>query len=172
MTKRFFMTKLFFLSQNLFLWQNVFFMTKRFYDKTFFMTFADCDTKDGWHSFNLACYKIFGEVKMSWNNARQHCEDLNSILATVHSPDENEFVSSLPTTAAGFTYAWIGASDAVSEGSWVWVDGKSWGGYENWYGNNPNGVDHANCALIYISYGQWDDAPCSLTRPYICKKNA
>lgn len=145
-------------------------MTKRFYDKTFFMTFADCDTKDGWHSFNLACYKIFGEVKMSWNNARQHCEDLNSILATVHSPDENEFVSSLPTTAAGFTYAWIGASDAVSEGSWVWVDGKSWGGYENWYGNNPNGGDHGNCGLLMIYNGQWDDASCSLTRPYICKK--
>lgn len=88
---------------------------------------------------------------------------MNSILATIHSREENEFVSSLTDG-----YAWIGASDTVLEGSWVWMDGENWGGYINWSGNNPdNSRGQEHCALI--TSGQWNDVSCSLGRPYVCK---
>lgn len=122
--------------------------------------YIDCDTANGWQKFNRACYKLF-TARKSWDDAKQHCEDLSSYLATIFSPAENEFISTMEASA------WIGASDTASEGTWVWVDGSDMDGYTNWGGSNPNGSNNENCVLL--KDGKWTDTPCSLQRYYICK---
>ena len=115
----------------------------------------------------MACYKLFSNRK-PWDEAKQHCKEMGSVLVTIISPGENEFVSSLVSTLDP-AYAWIGASDTASEGSWIWVDGSGLDGYTNWGGKNPDGRPNEDCALI--NDGQWNDVPCNLGRPYICKLN-
>ena len=123
-----------------------------------------CNLTDGWKKFNLSCYKFFN-VKTKWDKAKQHCSDLGSILVTIHSLEENQFVASLAPTN---TTIWIGASDTVLEGTWVWLDGENWGGYANWGGSNPNNSrGKENCALTVN--GKWNDVDCNLSRTYVCK---
>ena len=123
-----------------------------------------CSLTDGWKKFNLSCYKFFN-VKTKWDKAKQHCSDLGSILVTIHSLEENQFVASLAPTN---TTIWIGASDTVLEGTWVWLDGENWGGYANWGGSNPNNSrGKENCALTVN--GKWNDVDCNLSRTYVCK---
>lgn len=63
---------------------------------------------------------------------------------------------------------WIGASDTVLEGTWVWLDGENWGGYANWGGSNPNNSrGKENCALTVN--GKWNDVDCNLSGTYVCK---
>jgi len=124
--------------------------------------FTDCEAEHGCQKFHKPCFKVVSTQK-TWEEARQHCEDLGSILATIHSKEENNFVLSLMNDGQRT----IGASDTASEGNWVWLDGEDWGRFEFWGGSNPNGQENENCLMI--SDGVWNDAPCDLKRHYICK---
>ncbi|PFX31418.1 C-type lectin domain family 4 member E [Stylophora pistillata] len=76
------------------------------------------------------------------------------ILVTFNSLEENQFVTSLAPTDATI---WIGDSEAVTEGTWLWLDGGNWGGYANWGGSNPNNSrGNENCALT--QNGKWNDS--------------
>jgi len=74
------------------------------------------------------------------------------------SQSEQDFIKAL----TGNTRAWIGASDADSEGSWVWMDGPESGqalSYNFWVVGEPNdhssGEDYA--AINWRSNGKWND---------------
>lgn len=56
----------------------------------------------------------------------------------VDSIEENKFVASLVAAAQGnWEDAWIGATDEVQEGRWVWVNGQPLA-FTNWFTNQPN----------------------------------
>ncbi len=61
---------------------------------------------------------------------------------------------------------WLGASDAASEGQWVWQHSFSALSYAYWYPGEPNdgGDGNEDCAYIRAGYGlQWFDTPCDRT---------
>ena len=96
---------------------------------------------------------------------RQHGAEMGVILVTFNSLEENQFVTSLAPTDATI---WIGDSEAVTEGTWLWLDGGNWGGYANWGGSNPNNSRrNENCALT--QNGKWNGVSCSLSRTYVYK---
>ncbi|NQZ27080.1 MAG: PEP-CTERM sorting domain-containing protein [Colwellia sp.] len=79
-------------------------------------------------------------------------------LATITSQEEQDFIKAL----IGNTRAWIGASDAASEGNWIWMDGPERGlalSYTFWAAGEPNnwskGEDYA--AINWKSNGRWND---------------
>jgi len=79
-------------------------------------------------------------------------------LATITSQGEQDFIKAL----IGNTQAWIGASDAISEGNWIWMDGPESGqalSFTFWAPNEPNdysrGEDYA--AINWNSTGRWND---------------
>ncbi len=59
----------------------------------------------------------------TWHVAKQRCEEMGGHLVCVESREEEEFIAQLcsPCDRA----VWIGASDEVEEGNWLWVNGKS-----------------------------------------------
>lgn len=91
----------------------------------------------------------------------------------------------------------IGASDALVEGSWVWVgtdvlpDGfQFWqgasvddgggpldGAYAHWHENEPNNQNGEDCALISVlggtarDPGHWDDRSCTAPFPFVCERD-
>jgi hypothetical protein len=98
-------------------------------------------------------------------------------LASILSADENTFVASL----AG-AEAWIGASDAQTEATWLWVrDGQPFwrgtatgaalnGAYTNWNPSEPNGGSNSNCARIVPELSNtWADLECEMLRPAVCQ---
>ena len=107
---------------------------------------------------------MFSELK-TWSAAKTHCESLGSLLASIHSREENDFVRTLISRET-----WLGANDIVSDGSWVWEDGEEWGGFTSWPVGEPNGEEHEQCLWMrYDDIGNWNDASCNAAKPYVCK---
>ena len=106
---------------------------------------------------------------MGWSDAQSRCEQEGSHLASVLSPEENQFLVDLDTSEGS---VWLGGNDIATEGTWVWTDGLAWN-YQNWYPSNPsNHGSNEHCAHIYFTKddGLWNDIHCSHLSAFICKK--
>ena len=121
----------------------------------------------GWTLFNNSCYKFFQD-KLTWSAAQTECEAFESLLVTIHSREENNFVWSL--IPSGNFDIWMGGSDVASEGSWVWKDGQAWGLFTSWKTGEPNNLGNEDCLLMYDESGNWNDLSCTATRAYVCVK--
>ncbi len=91
--------------------------------------------------------------RTNWATARSNAANMeytyngtiyNGYLATITTAEENAFI----TDKLG-SDAWIGASDAGSENTWLWVTGPE-NGTEFFYGNGSSGITH-----IY-TYANWN----------------
>ena len=69
---------------------------------------------------------------------------------------------------------WIGLSDVMEEGSWVWMISNTpieSGVYTNWSPGQPDNIQNdENCAEIWPTNGQWNDGQCHVPHHYICEK--
>lgn len=59
-------------------------------------------------------------VKVSWHEARDRCRKYGGQLVLIHDESTHAFVKSL----AKDNRVWLGATDEVNEGHWLWVDGS------------------------------------------------
>jgi len=97
----------------------------------------------------------------TWAAAKQTCLGLDAhpaILATAELDTAAEaLVGALDT--------FIGLTDEVEEGRFVWLDGSALG-FANWHTGEPNdggGAYPEDCAIIAGARAgkQWDDRPCA-----------
>ncbi len=94
-------------------------------------------------------FKIYDE-KISWDTAKRKCEHLGGRLAVV--PDQATW--SLLSSMIGKAKVWLGASDAETEGRWVWVDGTPMG-FAEWMKDQPN--NRGNEDYLHTWDGEWND---------------
>jgi len=109
---------------------------------------------------NGRCFVVTSTL-LSWADARVECRARGPgwDLASIRDDAVNQFMGDL-----GAEEAWIGASDAESEGLWLWVgDGTPfWRGngatggaigaaYENWNSDEPNGANTSACARLVFT---------------------
>ncbi len=102
-------------------------------------------------SLNNHQYQL-SETKDRWINALQDCEDQGGYLTIVDSQEENEFLHEALTLQSVST-AYIGLSDIVGDGSFLWSDGQT-PAYTNW--SHPPAM---NQQTDYIYLGAWSDGP-------------
>ena len=118
-------------------------------------------------------YEYVSDSTISWTSAKTAAENryyagMQGYLATITSAAENEFLKTrMPSNA------WIGASDAASEGTWKWVTGPEagqtfWSGsssgsavngaYANWQSSQPNNTNGGqDYGEILPTDGEWND---------------
>lgn len=69
---------------------------------------------------------------------------------------------------------WLGGSDILREGSWVWVGSGEAFSYTGWHPTEPNnyhGDEH--CALMMFNNNQdWADTNCANPNCFICETSA
>ena len=71
--------------------------------------------------------------------------------------------------------AWLGGSDADSEGDWTWADGSTWG-YTNWRSSEPNGnpvEPNGNVIENYLAMnidGSWNDLRINASINFFCQQ--
>uniref|UniRef100_A0A8C9RED5 Ladderlectin-like n=1 Tax=Scleropages formosus TaxID=113540 RepID=A0A8C9RED5_SCLFO len=131
---------------------------------------ARCDS--GWSLFKSHCFHFISQ-SASWVDAQVHCITLGGSLVSVHSLEEYRFVQKL-TRGADNTLpkTWIGGIDAVEEGKWLWIDGTPFD-FTNWAPDRPDNKGPEHC--LEMNFGgrkQWNDLPCSKTKPFVCAKQA
>ncbi len=97
---------------------------------------------------------------MTGPQAQVYAQTFGANLISVQSAIENaDLVQALSNQGYAGQVIWIGYSDAVTEGSYVWYDGAPLS-YSNWAPGEPNdagGVE--DCTQIYPD-GSWNDLNC------------
>ena len=88
---------------------------------------------------------------------------------TTHS--QNLFVVGL-VEDAGAGEVWIGGSDLVHEGRWLWMnsDQNINSGYTNWEPGQPDNWKEGHCMRLWADHAHhWDDFNCSEKYPFVCQ---
>jgi len=126
-----------------------------------------------------ACYMFFATA-MPRDAARSICRGFGPAahLASIQSTSESALVTSL----VGTNDAFIGGSDEVTEGKFVWEDGMPIQ-LTNWNVGEPNnggGLFEEDCIVVLGSRnGVWNDVPCAPppppstlgSHPFVCERN-
>jgi hypothetical protein len=107
------------------------------------------------------CFVLFAGPKTR-AIAELDCVALGGHLATVKTAASNAIVSALVSTTPS---AFLGGTDAATEGAYVWPDGTA-ATYTNWRTGEPNngnmGGYEEDCIVIQgLLAGVWDDRPCA-----------
>ncbi|XP_078541765.1 lectin-like [Lissotriton helveticus] len=121
---------------------------------------------DGWSMRSSVYYKYIPTHK-TWVEAEIYCQNLTPTahLASVHSLEENRFIQELI-----YDSAWIGASDCYKDRTFMWTDGSQFN-FQAWYTKEPNNYGGRE-PCVHFNFarpGSWNDAPCSLALPFVCK---
>ncbi|XP_072222404.1 galactose-specific lectin nattectin-like [Leuresthes tenuis] len=124
----------------------------------------------GWTQFGSRCF-IFYRTAKSWIDAEHFCMSIGGNLASIHSADENIFLSNLVKRVTGAHYhTWVGGSDAVAEKRWLWSDGSHFD-YLRWFRGQPdNHKGNEHCLEINYGVTYWNDGSCTGGRSFICAK--
>ena len=88
----------------------------------------------------------------SWTNARTTASSNGGQLAGIPNQSVNSFLQSSLTT----TTAWIGLSDATSEGNYTWNNGIPLS-YTNWQSGEPNNAGGTEHYAEMNPIGRWND---------------
>lgn len=82
-------------------------------------------------------YQVFFDANfIQWTDAYADAQARGGYLATIMSEAENIFLTALTLTAEGYLEAWIGLTDELDEGVFVWVTGEPLA-YTNWAPGEP-----------------------------------
>jgi hypothetical protein len=127
------------------------------------------------------CY-TFHATLLDWTDAQADCTSRNEHLAIVRTAEQNAAIATLIDAT---TIAYIGATDAVTEGTFLWDDGTglTFSNFNLGEPNNGAGTHEEDCLVMRGDKSdQWDDRPCGpeagaggtgqtpVTYPYICER--
>jgi hypothetical protein len=108
---------------------------------------------------------VFVATPATFNNAKAACAAMTAHLAYL----KNAAIDTFAEDFVGTTNTWIGLTDRVTEGVFVWDDGSMLG-FTNWHTGEPNSggpsaTYQEDCAIIAGARvdKQWDDRPCDAT---------
>jgi hypothetical protein len=96
---------------------------------------------------------------LSWRDAQKACQDNGGHLVIIEDEKEQAFLEgNLKNGKVNADHLWIGATDELAEGAWVWVDGSPVE-FAKWAARQPD--NHA-VASHYIAMdvadgGRWAD---------------
>ncbi|XP_047205018.1 macrophage mannose receptor 1 [Girardinichthys multiradiatus] len=132
-----------------------------------------------WIAFKGKCYKFVGE-KMTWQNARTHCQQQGGNLVSIANEKEQVFLTT--QLLSQNDDLWIGMNDVNWEMHFVWTDGKAIS-FTNWAKGHPTSSpdgryfrdEEFDCVIMVASTlkikGQWKVEDCGAKRSFVCKKN-
>lgn len=95
----------------------------------------------------------------SWTAAETAANALGGFLVTIDDVAENTFVLNTFANAVGSGRIWLGYTDQVTEGTFLWTSGLT-AGYTNWTPGEPNNAGgNEDFTHMYPGNGQWNDVP-------------
>ncbi|XP_061185067.1 perlucin-like protein [Saccostrea echinata] len=136
---------------------------------------------DGWFRFEDHCY--FNNFTGSkWNDAQSVCNQHGAYLVEINSKYENLWLDRELTNGfyCGvsmwhlFTHErnrWIGATDIVTEGQFLWSFSTTKLDFHNWRNGEPNNRRKEEYCAVIMKDGQWNDLKCFCNQGFICEKN-
>ncbi|XP_052702222.1 perlucin-like protein [Crassostrea angulata] len=129
-----------------------------------------CD--NGWIPYENHCYWCSPNPD-NFHNAVVNCSGKGSILIEIKDAAEEKWVL-LQSLIRNYTNLWIGLTDLVEEGQYVYSSSGLKPSYSNWEKSQPDGgvEESEDCAALHTTQRKWHDYPCSDNHSYVCKKPA
>jgi len=135
---------------------------------------SDCE-----FGFFRGTYYWFCENDRPFANATSRCQSIGMELAVVESAAEDDFITDHTSE-----HTFVGGTDAVTEGTWVWtVTGQTFwtggpsgsavsGAYTNWESGQPSdGVGGRDCMVKDpIGDGKWETRACTTAEAFACER--
>ena len=100
-----------------------------------------------------------------WNQAVNFLNQYGGQLVSINTAAEQAFINSFGISQN----AWIGGSDAITEGIWILPDGTTMT-FSNWASGEPNNFNNEDYIEFYTT-GQWNDIPPGINRLFIGEFN-
>ncbi|KAI1896444.1 hypothetical protein AGOR_G00094860 [Albula goreensis] len=124
----------------------------------------------GWQSFQTGCYRLTAE-KMGWDEAQKTCQRMDANLISIHTLPELEFI--IRNLKKDVDELWIGLHDTKMQMNFEWSD-RTPVIFTYWHPFEPNNFRNVqeDCVTLWGPEGRWNDSPCNLSLPSICKKQA
>ncbi|CAJ0933777.1 unnamed protein product, partial [Mesorhabditis belari] len=119
-----------------------------------------------WRRFGEYCYHI-NNAWTRYDRAVAYCDKFDSELASIHGPDENQFLLELLRRKGTDGGGWIGFK--LNESKWIWAD-KTPSDYTNWHKGEPNLLDTEHWAEMRANDGTWNNKADTYPVHAICKK--
>ncbi|XP_062568466.1 perlucin-like [Saccostrea cucullata] len=124
----------------------------------------------GWIQRNSSCYAFITGAPDGSTEAEIYCNFLHSRLVEIETVAENEFIRIHLMDNHLKGNFWIGLSDVLVEGEWVWLSTQSPATYTDWAPHEPNNANsNEKCGTIDYNY-HWNDLRCSEKSNFICEK--
>jgi len=122
------------------------------------------DVKDDWYYHNGHTY-AYVPVGKKWPEARRLCENVGGHLVVFETMEEMRHVYSIIQNLA-----WIGLTDEVQEGTFLWVNGAKLS-FQSWNKGEPNdaGASGEDCVGAKPSTGWVDLTAAESTHHFICE---
>ena len=126
---------------------------------------------------SLTHYRIVDSPTAAWDAAAADCnDDDDEAIYTGHTHlavigDEVERLGITPSFSGN---RWVGLTDAVTEGTFLWVTAEDTGGYPvvgqepPWDAGDPDGGTTENCVRFKTSFG-FEDKVCTAAMAYLCE---
>nr|XP_022328732.1 perlucin-like protein [Crassostrea virginica] len=129
-----------------------------------------CCCPNGWTQYKYSCFHVSRDSQ-NWFNALKMCEIHDSHLVHIENFEKNNFIKHLLLSSQA-NNTWLGATDWLEEGTWLWEPHGVRLNYTNFAPGQPNNYNTQNCLLMDALHNyQWNDLECvALTRHYICER--
>ncbi|XP_061180795.1 perlucin-like protein [Saccostrea echinata] len=132
----------------------------------YFVSEDECS--DGWFRFEDHCY-YNNLTDITWNEAENVCNHHGAYLVEINSSYENLWLDrELPNEER---HRWIGATDILTEGQFLWSFSNTELNFENWRNGEPNNVNQKEHCAVIMKGGRWNDFKCYCSQAFICEKN-
>ena len=93
--------------------------------------------------------------------AESFAQTLGGHIVSIQSATENACLANELNSHGYSGVIWIGYTDVVTEGTFLWLDGSPFG-YTNWNAGEPNNAGgNENCTQMFPN-GKWNDLNCAL----------
>lgn len=115
--------------------------------------------------FNAATGHWYEEVLANgdWYQAESYAVARGGHLVTINNAAENDWIVQNFDSFNDYHSSWIGFTDVVQEGNWVWISGEPVT-YTNWYSGEPNNTNgNEDWGYMYVNHvdpspvGTWND---------------
>ncbi|KAL3871516.1 hypothetical protein ACJMK2_039510 [Sinanodonta woodiana] len=126
---------------------------------------------NSWTPYRGFCFFAFGDIsqRKTWFEARDFCRSLHGDLPSLHSTQDDVFLSQTLLRAYSQKYFWLGLNDIDNEAGYIWSD-RTPTDYTNWNQGEPNNAnDQEDCTEYSMYTKTWNDNSCYLARYFICQ---
>ncbi|CAG5132631.1 unnamed protein product, partial [Candidula unifasciata] len=124
----------------------------------------------GWTYFGGSCY-AFGDIPKTYDDAAAFCVTHGGYLAEVESVQENNWLIN-KLTASNFGSVWIGGSETLHRGTFLWVNSGNPLIFADWsfmQPIDPPGV-YEDCLEMREQFSyKWNDFECNQLNRFVCE---